>query len=210
MRHAALDGSSQVEIHECEIMDTPVWHQRPFTPPISSEPPVDTSTRICWSRQRCRQFQLKSLFVSSVVHVVIMPASGPQNNVHLLPKELDDKVAKMHFSALGAELVALIVDVSRAGTSPKAVCGASCERFCGESIQEVQGTMEVPQGQYIDRITDATVCCNTRYDPSEQCTSRQHSRRLRLSQRQSSINVPEGQSRSTKCGSLTELLRYLL
>ena len=106
---------------------------------------------------------------------------------HLLPKEFDDKVAKMHLSALGAELVALIVDVSPAGTSPKAVCGASCERFCGESIQEVQGTMEVPQGQYIDRITDATVCRNTKYDPSEHCTSRQHSRRLRLSPRQSSM-----------------------
>ena len=97
---------------------------------------------------------------------------------HLFPKEFDDKVAKMHLSALGAELVALIV---------KAVCGASCERFCGESIQEVQLTMEVPQGQYIDRITDATVCCNTKYDPSEQCTSRQHNRRARLSQRQSSM-----------------------
>ena len=122
-----------------------------------------------------------------VVHGVNVPASGPQNNVHLLPKEFDDKVAKMHLSALGAELVALIVDVSPAGTSPKAVCGASCERFCGESIQEVQGTMEVTQGQYIDRITDATVCCNTKYDPSEQYTSRQHRRRLRLSQRQSSM-----------------------
>ena len=118
-----------------------------------------------------------------VVHGVNVPASGPQNNVHLLPKEFDDKVAEIHLSALGAELVALIVDVS----SPKAVCGASCERFCGVSIQEVQRTMEVPQGQYIDRITDATVCCNTKYDPSEQCTSRQHRRRLRLSQRQSSM-----------------------
>ena len=39
-------------------------------------------------------------------------------------------------------------------------------------IQEVQGTMEVPQGQYIDRIVDVTVCCNTKYNPSEQCTSR--------------------------------------
>ena len=45
-----------------------------------------------------------------VVHGVNVPA-GTQNNVHLLPKEFDDKVAKMHLSALGAELVALIVDV---------------------------------------------------------------------------------------------------
>ena len=29
------------------------------TPRICSEPPVDTSTRMCWSRQRCRQFQLR-------------------------------------------------------------------------------------------------------------------------------------------------------
>ena len=176
-------GGASVSVFDSG-MDTPVWHQRPFTPPICSEPPVDTSTRICWSRQRCRQFQLRWLMRRPVSksHSLFTVLT-----CHLLPKEFDDKVAKMHLSALGAELVALIVDVSPAGTSPKAVCGASCERFCGESIQEVQGTMEVPQGQYIDRITDATVCCNTKYDPSEQCTSRQHSRRLRLSQRQSSM-----------------------
>ena len=126
-----------------------------------------------------------------------MPASRPQNNVHLLPKELDEKVAKMHFSALVAELIVLIDDVSPTGTSPKADCGASCERFCGDSktgalIQEVQGTMEVPQGQYIDRIVDATVCCNTKYNPSEQCTSRQHRRRWRLFQRQSSMIQKDG------------------
>ena len=66
----------------------------------------------------------------SVVHVVIIPASGPQNNVHLLPKELDEKVEKMHFPALGAELIVLSGEVGPTGTSPKADCGASCERFC--------------------------------------------------------------------------------
>ena len=144
-----------------------------------------------------------------VVHGVNVPASGPHNNVHLLPKEFDDKVAKMHLSALGAELVALIVDVSPAGTSPKAVCGASCERFCGESIQEVQGTMEVPQGQYIDRITDATVCCNTKYDPFRTVYIQTAQKTVEVVSA-TEFNVPEGQSRSTKCSLLTELLRYLL
>ena len=54
-------------------------------------------------------------------------------------------------------------------------------------IQEVQGTMEVP-------IVDVTVSDNTKYVPSEQCTSRQHRRRWRLFQ-----------SKSTKCGSLTDV-----
>ena len=40
-----------------------------------------------------------------VVHGVNMPASGPHNNVHLLPKEFADKVAKVHLPELGAELV---------------------------------------------------------------------------------------------------------
>ena len=43
-----------------------------------------------------------------------------QNNVLLLPKELDEKVAKMHFSALVAELIVLSVEVFSTGTSPKA------------------------------------------------------------------------------------------
>ena len=34
---------------------------------------------------------------------MIVPASG-LNNVYLLPKELDKKVAKLHFLALGTEL----------------------------------------------------------------------------------------------------------
>ena len=46
-----------------------------------------------------------------VVHVVNVPASGPQNNVLLLPKELDEKIAKMHFFALIAELIVLSVEV---------------------------------------------------------------------------------------------------
>ena len=60
-----------------------------------------------------------------VVHVLIMPASGPQNNVLLLPKELDEKVAKMHFTALDAELIVMSGEVGLRGTSPKADCGAT-------------------------------------------------------------------------------------
>ena len=41
------------------VEDTPVWQQRQFTPRICSEPPVNISTRMCWSRQRCRQCQLR-------------------------------------------------------------------------------------------------------------------------------------------------------
>ena len=59
-------------------------------------------------------------------------------------------------------------------------------------IQEVQGTMEVPQGQCIDRIVDVTVCGNTKYDPSEQCTSGQHRKRWRLMQRRSSMIQKDG------------------
>ena len=83
------------------------------------------STRMCWNRQRCRLCQLRCLFVFSVVHVVIVSASGPQNIVHLLPKELDEKVTKMHFSALGAELIVLSGEVGPTGTSTKADCGAT-------------------------------------------------------------------------------------
>ena len=44
------------------VEDTPVWHQRPFTPRICSEPPAWTlRPGMCWSRQRCRQFQLRWL-----------------------------------------------------------------------------------------------------------------------------------------------------
>ena len=68
-----------------------------------------------------------------VVHVVFMPASGPQNNVLLLPKELVEKVTKMHFSALGAEPVVLSGEVGPTGTSPKVDCGGNCERFCGDA-----------------------------------------------------------------------------
>ena len=59
-------------------------------------------------------------------------------------------------------------------------------------IQEVQETMEVPQGQYIDRIVDVTVSGSTKYVPSEQCTSRQHRRRWRMFQRQSSMFQKDG------------------
>ena len=60
-------------------------------------------------------------------------------------------------------------------------------------IQKVQRTMEVPQGQYIDRIVDVTVRCNAKYNPSEQCTSRQHRRQWSLFQRQSSMIQKDGQ-----------------
>ena len=41
-----------------------------------------------------------------LVHSVNVPASSPQNNVHLLPTELDEKVAKMRLRALGTVLTA--------------------------------------------------------------------------------------------------------
>ena len=115
-----------------------------------------------------------------------------------MPKELDEKVGKMHFSALGAELIVMSGEVCSTGTSPKADCGASCYMSLLRCkvrlllIQEVQGTMEVPQGQYIDRIVDVTVSGNTKYVPSEQCTSRQHRRRWRLFQQQSSMFQKDG------------------
>ena len=62
-----------------------------------------------------------------------MTASGPPNNVLLLPKELVEKVTKMHFSALGAEPVVLSGEVGPTGTSPKVDCGGNCERFCGDA-----------------------------------------------------------------------------
>ena len=46
----------------------------------------------------------KTVSNSHFVHGLSLPASGPQNNVHLLPKDLDEKVSKMHHSALGAGL----------------------------------------------------------------------------------------------------------
>ena len=75
---------------------------------------------------------------------------------------------------------------------------ASCERFlwrCDDTCiltREVLCTTEVPQCQYIDRIVDVSVYCNTKYDPSEQCTCRQHRRRWRLLQRQSSMIQKDG------------------
>ena len=39
-----------------------------------------------------------------VVHGVNVPPSSTQNNVHLLPTELDEKVAKMRLPALGTVL----------------------------------------------------------------------------------------------------------
>ena len=64
-----------------------------------------------------------------VVHGVNVPASGPQNNVHLSSKDLDEKVAKMHLSALGAELIFMSGEIGPTRTSPK----ADCERFCGDA-----------------------------------------------------------------------------
>ena len=68
-----------------------------------------------------------------VVHGLNLPASGPQNNVHLLPKELDEKVTKVHFSALGAEPIVMSGEIGPTGWSPEADFGASCERFFGVS-----------------------------------------------------------------------------
>ena len=48
----------------------------------------------------------KSVEEPLLVHSVNVPASGPQNNVHLLRTELDEKVAKMRLPALGTVLTA--------------------------------------------------------------------------------------------------------
>ena len=184
------------------------------TPRICSEPPVNTTTRVCWSRQRCRQCQLWSLFVFSVVHVVIIPASGPQNNVPLLPKVLDEKLAKMHFSALGAELIVLSGDVGPTGTSPKADCGASCEHFSGDTKT---GAFHSGSTGNHGGPTGPVHRQNRRCD-----SARQHLVRsirtvyIQTAQKTMEVDVatgfndPEERPRSTKCGSLTELLRYQL
>ena len=145
-----------------------------------------------------------------------VPAAGPQNNVHLLPKELDEKVAKKHFSALVAELIVLIVGVFPSPSPPQErVQKRTVEQVVNVSveiqvplIQEVQGTKEVPQGQYIDRIADVSVLQH----------QIQSIRTVYFQTAQKTVEVvsatevidPEGRSRSMKFGSLTELLRYLL
>ena len=79
----------------------------------------------------------------------------------------------MHLSALGAELIFMSGEIGPQERVQKRTVNVSVEMQSQVFlIQEVQGTMEVPQGQYIDRIVDVSVCCNTKYDPSEQCTSR--------------------------------------
>ena len=192
-------------------MDTPVWHQRPFTPPICSEPPVDTSTRICWSRQRCRQFQLRWL--------MRRPVSKSHSlftllTCHLLLKEFDVQVAKMHLSTLGAELVALIVDVSPAGTSPKADCGASCERFCGDAksvafVSGNTGNRGGPTGPVHRQNHRCDSVLQHQVRPFQTVYIQTAQQTVEVVSA-SEFNVPEGQSRSTMCSSLTELLRYLL
>ena len=132
-----------------------------------------------------------------------MPASGPQNNVHLLPKEQDEKEGEnalfcTRYRAHGPERRKFAPqerDQKRTVEQVVNVCVEVQSQFA--LIQEAQGTMEVRQGQYIDRIVDVTVCCNTKYDPSEQCTSRQHRRRRRLFQRQSSMIQKDGRDPSS-------------
>merc|ERR1712019_172386 len=43
---------------------------------------------------------------------------GYKNEVYLLPKELDEKVARLHLGALGAELTTLIKEHRREGGGP--------------------------------------------------------------------------------------------
>ena len=45
-------------------------------------------------------------FSSSPLLTVIVPASGRQERIYLLTKELEEKVARLHLLALGAELTA--------------------------------------------------------------------------------------------------------
>ena len=141
-----------------------------------------------------------------------MPASGPQNNVHLLPKELDEKVAKTHLSALGAELIVMSGEVCPTGTSPKADCGASCERFCGDvktGAFDSGGNHGGPTGpvhrqnrRCFSVLQHQVRSIRTVYIQTAQKTLEVVST--------NEFNDPKGRSRSTKCASLTELMRYLL
>ena len=131
-----------------------------------------------------------------------MSASGPQNNVHLLPKELDEKVAKMHFSAQSAELIVMSGEVGPTGTSPKADCGASCERCCGDAGNT--GNHGGPTGpvhrqnRRCDSVWQHQVrSIRTVYTQTAQKTVEVVSA--------TEFNVLERWSRSAKCGSLTEL-----
>ena len=59
-------------------------------------------------RLASRQHQAsKHWFVFSVGHGVIVLASGPQERIYFLPKELEEKVARLHMPALGAEPIVL-------------------------------------------------------------------------------------------------------
>ena len=110
------------------VEDTPVWHQSQFTPRISSEPPTEVSAvpaEVVDAKTGVEE--------PLVVHGLNLPASGPQNNVHFLPKKLDEKVVKMHLSALHAELIVMSGEIGSTGTIPKADFGASCERPTGPS-----------------------------------------------------------------------------
>ena len=60
------------------------------------------------------------------------PASRP-DNVHLLPKEVGGKVAKMHFSLLGAELIVLVG--SAAGTMAFLASGGASGSFI-DSVED--------------------------------------------------------------------------
>ena len=81
------------------------------------------------------------------------PASRPHDNVHLLPKELGGKVAKMHFSLLGAELIVLVG--SAAGTMAFLASGGASGSFMEDNTvwQQRQvpwrfSPVEVPQIQF--------------------------------------------------------------
>ena len=120
----------------------------------------------------------------------------------------------MNFSALGAELIVMSGEMPPSGTSPKADCGASCERFCGDAKSGVfdsrsTGNHGGPTGPVHrqNRRCDSVLQHQVRSIRTVYIQTAQKTVEVVSA---TEFNDPEGRSRSTKCGSLTELLRYLL
>ena len=113
-----------------------------------------------------------------------------------------------------AELIVLIVDVSPTGISPKADCGASCERFCGDSKTGAfdsgsTGNHGGPKGPVHrqNRRCDSELQHQVRSIRTVYFQTAQKTVEVVTA---TEFNDPEGRSRSMKFGSLTELLGYLL
>ena len=157
------------------------------------------------TREHFDQNVLESTEVPAEVTLRLLRCSRCDHASFILPKELDEKVTKMNFSALGAELIVMSGEVGPTGTSPKADCGASCERFCGDAEFVVfdsgsTGNHGGPLGPvhrqnrrcdsvWQDQVRSIrTVYIQTAQKTVEVVTATE-------------FNVPERWSRSTKCGS---------